>query len=61
MEGKRIQKLEKTIARMALELESAKEKFQLERGKNKLLGGQIKSMEEKLCSSKQKNVLLKQE
>jgi hypothetical protein len=32
MEGKRMKKLEKTIAGMALELQSEKEKFQLEKG-----------------------------
>jgi hypothetical protein len=61
MEGKKKEKMEKTIARLTIELASEKEKRQLEKKENKLLKSQIKSVEKKLCSSKKQTVSLKQE
>lgn len=61
MEEKRLKKMEEKLSRMRLELQSEKEKHQLEKAKNKILGTRLKSMEEKLYHSKQKHVLLKKE
>jgi hypothetical protein len=61
MEEKLLKKMEKKTTKLTLELQSEKEMHQLEKEKNKLLGTRVKSLEEKLYRSKQKNVLLKQE
>jgi hypothetical protein len=42
MEEKRLKKMEEKLSRMRLELQSEKEKHQLKKAKNKILGTRLK-------------------